>query len=169
MSAKRKIEIEYSNASDLVYKMRDELQKLGLLEMFLMEVIKFQREETLRRMDRKVSERLKELERISLSEWNEDELRAFINDQCTSTQREIFRLMVAGDGLSSRRKLRETLGLAPMKMGGNIAALTRLAKGLRKEPLIVTKWKRASEGTGWEQLYRISKDKYVEYLRKEFH
>ena len=166
MTAKKKIEVEYSAASDLIYKVRDELEKLGLLEIFLMEAIKFQRDETLRRMQRNIGERLKELEKISLSEWSEDELKAFVDDQCTSTQREIFRLIVEGNGLYNRRKLMETLGLAPMKMAGNMAALTRLAKGLKKEPLIVTEWKRAPEGTEWEQFYRISKDKYVEYLRK---
>lgn len=166
MSTKRKLEIEYSGASDLMYKLRDELQKLGLLEMFLTEVVKFQAEETLTRINKRINERLEELERISLSEWSEDELRAFVNDQCTSTQREILRSIVNGNGLSNRKKLMEELSLAPMKMAGVIGALTRLSKGLHKEPLIVAEWKRASKGTEWEQFYRISKQKYLEYLRK---
>ena len=166
MSSKSKIEIEYSDASDLMYKLKDKLQRLGLLEMFLTEVVKYQEKETLRRIRGKVDERLAEIEKISLSEWSEDELRAFVNDQCTSTQKEILRLIVDADGLFSRKELMEKLGLKPMKMAGNMAALTRLAKGLGKEPFIVTEWKRASEGTDWEQFYRISKDKYVEYLRK---
>lgn len=168
MSTKRKIEIEYSDASNLMYKLKDELQKLGLLETFLTEVVKYQGKETLRRIGEKVEERLEEIERLSLSGWSEDELKAFINDQCTSTQREIIKLIIEGDGLFNRGKLMEKLGLKPMKMAGNMAALTRLAKGLGKEPLIVAEWKRASEGTDWEQFYRISKDKYIEFLRKEF-
>lgn len=169
MTPKNKIEIEYTGASDLMYRLRDELQRLGLLEKFLSEVVKYQGEETLRGISRKIDERLEEIERISLSEWTEDELRAFVNDQCTSTQRGILKSIIEGDGLFSREKLMEKLGLKPMKMAGNMAALTRLAKGSGKEPLVVTEWKRASEGTEWEHFYRFSKDKYLEFLRKEFH
>ncbi|MEM1891741.1 MAG: hypothetical protein QW105_02445 [Nitrososphaerota archaeon] len=159
---KGKLEIEFNNIDSLCAQLYTSLQQYGALERFINYSIGFLEIETLKRIEKAIQKRIRELEEIWLSAWDDKAFDAYMS-KLSQDAKKLLNEVVRRTRIT-KTELMELTGFAPMKVAGVLAGMNNMAKKMGRKPVITRRHVRV--GHKWDEEYTVEESFLRLYKQK---
>lgn|GEM_PF-4073999 len=163
MNLKGKLEIEFDTIDSLCTRLYTSLQQYGALERFINYSIGFLEMETLKRIEKVIQKRMRELEEIWLSTWDDEAFDTYAR-KLSQDAKKLLDEVVKCARITKTELMRAT-GFTPMKVAGVLAGMNNMAKKMGRKPVITRH--RIRVGDKWDEEYTVEESFLQFYKQKQ--